>query len=103
MNVDDAMRRLLQEGGRGGFEPGFADRVMARVAVRSAGTFAVPMMSLSLQRYFLRLAPVALALLIGLGLFNLAGRRSQGQNAIDAVLGLPAVTIAAAYDMDGAP
>ena len=97
MNPEEEIGQLVADGAVRSFGPGFTNRVMARldrspvVAVRAG-----------LERYFLRLAPVALALAAILAAINLrhAGR---GQKPIDAALGLPAATIAAAYDLDGSP
>jgi hypothetical protein len=88
--TDDRWQRALQGNRASAFEPGFADRVMARVRAESepAGLGAV------LQRQFLRLAPAAFALLL---MFSMRNLLSSDRRDLNAALGLPTVTLEAAY------
>jgi hypothetical protein len=103
MTGNDELFQLLQQGIRPAFRTGFADRVMARIDALPALQRPVFLLSVNLQRYFVRLVPVAAALAIALGAYNLAGRKRLNQSALDAIIGLPAVTLAAAYSLDVAP
>lgn len=103
MNRDDRLFRLLKQGGVPEFRAGFVDRVMARLEGLPVPARPVFVLPTNLQRYSLRLIPIAAALVIALGLYNLAGRQSTSQSALDAFLGLPAVTLAAAYSLDVSP
>jgi hypothetical protein len=81
------------------FDAGFSDRVMARLADTSSR--GAPSVSDGLQRAFVRLAPLAAAAVLVLALLNLRSTRSANQPIIERVLGLPAVSIAAAYTFEG--
>lgn len=80
------------------FDVGFADRVMARLA--QAPLHAAPSMPDELQRVFFRLAPLAAAAVLALAAMNLRSTRATDQPILERVLGLPAVTLAAAYTME---
>lgn len=86
------------------FDAGFADRVMRRVAEGGTRapvrTIRVATMTDSLQRMFARLAPLAAAATLLVGVMNVVGTRASGQPLLERVLGLPAVTVAAAYSSD---
>lgn len=74
------------------FRAGFADRVMARTQR------AAPLAD-GLAWGFWRLAPLAVAAAVVLAVINLRSGRGAGGTVVDRVLGLPAVTLAAAYDV----
>ena len=77
------------------FETGFAGRVMDRV--READP--VPAFDRMLQTSFLRLAVVVLLMITGVGGYNVATHDDASASAVEAVLGLPDVTLtAAAHD-----
>src|SRR5689334_18813236 len=76
------------------FEPGFAWRVMHRLRAGEADPRAA--LAAVVQRYFLRLAPVAGLATVSLALLNVRAA-SRGQTALEAVLGLPPVTVEQAY------
>jgi hypothetical protein len=54
----------------------------------------------TLQRYLVRLAPAAAVLAGALAIYNVRAADAR-QPALDAALGLPAVTIDAAFSLDG--
>lgn len=106
---DRAVQDLLREAHEAGpqaFEPGFVSRVMGRLrAERSAeepatGASLRPVWSLEavLRRQFLRLAPVGLAALLVIGVYNLSAA-SDAQSPVEAALGLEPLTLAAVYDV----
>lgn len=77
-----------------GFEPGFAWRVMHRLRAEQADPREA--LAAAVQRWFLRLAPVAALAVILLVALNL--RAADGrQTVLEAVLGVPAVTLEQAY------
>jgi hypothetical protein len=80
-----------------GFAPGFAWRVMRRL--REAEANPADALARALQRYLARLAPVAAVLAALLAIHNLRAADAR-QPTLDAALGLPAVTIDAAYSLD---
>ncbi len=97
MNPEEKIGRILEQGAVRSFGPGFADRVMGRLST----TRSIPL-STGLERSFLRLVPLALAAAAVLAALNLR-QSSQGQTNVDAILGLPAVTLAAAYELGDQP
>lgn len=80
-----------------GFRPGFAGRVMARAAAE-----APRRLQASLALHFRRLAPAALALILGLLAHNLLTGGAQAQSPVEAALGLKPVTLEMAFDFDPA-
>lgn len=90
--VDPEVGRLVADATARRFVPGFADRVMERVAAEAP--------ELVSPRQFLRLAAgVALAALL-LGSYCLAGR-TDDQSALEALLGLHGTQAeASTYDLD---
>ena len=84
------MARLRRLSDNPSFGAGFSDRVMSRLA-------APRPIAEGLERVFLRLAPLAAAAAIILGAANLISSRASGQPLIDRLLGLPEVSLAAAY------
>lgn len=98
-----AMRTLLQTTTRDAAEkavkPFLADRVMRRLAPQSE-----PEEELfgALLRLFRPVALAGLLLILGLGAYNVsrADAYDAEPSATEAVLGLPPVTLSAAYDLD---
>ena len=85
-DLEQRMARLRRRSGPASFGSGFSTRVMSRLA-------APRPMADGLERVFLRLAPLAAVESV------LVGQRPL----IDRLLGLPEVTLAAAYSLgDGA-
>lgn len=81
------------------FAPGFSDRVMGRIRAEAGSPVIV--LSSALKRQFLRLAPIAAALLVALSAYSLLGLGiSSGQSVIEAALGLEPVTVETAYAVD---
>ena len=83
---------LVREQADARFEPGFSGRVLARIERERAAS-----LSGALHRQFVRIVPLAAAASIALAAYNLWAGRRTGANAIDAMLNLPQVTLAAAY------
>jgi hypothetical protein len=91
---ESRMEALLRAQRADAFEPGFAWRVMHRL--RAEQTDPREALAVAVQRWFLRLAPVAALAIVLLMALNLraADRR---QTVLEAVLGVPAVTLEQAY------
>ena len=89
-NLELRLARLRRLSGPASFGAGFSERVMSRLA-------APRPLALGLERVFLRLAPLAAAAAIIIGAANLISSRASGQPLIDRLLGLPEVSLAAAY------
>ncbi|MBV9109097.1 MAG: hypothetical protein JO306_06810 [Gemmatimonadetes bacterium] len=94
----ERLEALLRSTRTEAFAPGFAFRVMARVRREQAPAAAFADL---IQRQFLRLAPLAAAGVVALGAWNLHAADAR-QSAVEAALGLPAVTADAAYTIDPA-
>ena len=81
------------------FAPGFPDRVMERL--RATAAPPVIRLSSALNRQFLRLAPIAAAVLVALGAYSLLGPgASTGQSVLEAALGLEPLTVETAYALE---
>lgn len=80
------------------FDDGFAERVMRRVSALPSSTNARYASGISYS--FWRIAPLAAAAVLALATANIMNSQSATQPLIDRVLGLPAVTVAAAYTFD---
>ena len=93
----DKLVALLRAARAPSFAPGFADRVMLRMQRAAAEPAPVLLLERNLQRYFLWLAPAALAATLLLAFLNM---RSAGRTDVAAALGLPQVTLASAYSLD---
>jgi hypothetical protein len=92
------LRSVMADAPQPSFEAFFPTRVMQRVrSEREGGRTALAEI---LAGQFRRAAPVALAALISLIVFNLVTGRQVFDKPLEAVLGLPSVTIEAAYDYD---
>ncbi|HVX41333.1 MAG TPA: hypothetical protein VHB25_17345 [Gemmatimonadaceae bacterium] len=89
---ESELAALVREHADRRFEPGFGERVLARLAHERASS-----MSSALQRQFIRIVPLAAAAALALAGYNLWAGRRAGAGSLDAVLGLPQVTLAAAY------
>ena len=87
---------ILQEAVDRCFSPGFADRVVARI--HSETDAPVIPLTATLKGQFVRLVPLAAAVLIALGAYNLLGAgTTEGQSPVEAALGLQPVTLEDAY------
>lgn len=74
------------------FDPGFGDRVLARLRAERE-----PSLSATLERQFLKLVPLVAAASLMLAAYNWWGARTTSSSAIDAALNLPQVTLGSAY------
>jgi hypothetical protein len=85
------------------FDAGFADRVMQRIARGDAEALAPPSLVLAsgLQRTFWRVAPLAVAAALVLSILNISHQSTSNQPLLERALGLPAVSLASAYTLDG--
>ncbi len=112
--LEAQMQRVRQQLRPAAFRTGFRDRVMVAIATESlAGVrrdsfgrvptdAAQPPANIAdaLPRVFARLAPLAAAAALVLATMNFVGTRATGQPIVERVLGLPTVTLAAAYTLD---
>lgn len=87
------VQALVRDTPRTGFRPGFAGRVVARIAAETR-----PRLAASLAPLFRRLAPVALAIILALLTHNLLTGRAEAQSAVEAALGLEPVSLEVAFD-----
>ncbi len=97
----EALQPVLSEAVDRRFHPGFADRVMERIQA-SAPTPTIQLTT-ALSGHFLKLAPLAAAVLIALGAYNLGNSGSAGQSTLEAALGLEPVTLETAYAFEQVP
>ncbi len=88
---DDTMASALRSVRADSFAPGFADRVMTRLA-----TVAPASLTRVLERQFVFLAPAAAAAIIAFALLNM---RTVGTTSVTAALGIAPVTVAEAYSV----
>lgn len=86
---------LVLENPRAGFRPGFVGRALARLAAETRHS-----LSAALALRFRRLAPAALAVIVGLLAYNLFTGGSESRSAVEVALGLQPVTLEVAYDQD---
>ncbi|MBL0169980.1 MAG: hypothetical protein IPP90_04485 [Gemmatimonadaceae bacterium] len=93
-DIEQQLTRYRALRGAVAFDLGFADRVMARLA-------APRRLSDELQPVFWRLTPLAVAAALLLATMNLLNTRASQQSLVDRVLGMPTVTVATAYALDG--
>lgn len=90
---------------RPGFEPGFRDRVMARVGAlpredQHAARGDQPGMEsmyLHMQRAFPSLAAACLIGVVALGIYSLVGDAGLANSAVEALLGIPGETLETAF------
>lgn len=92
MTRDERLVSLLREVREPRFRPGLAERVMRGIAGESRS-------SVALSRQFQRLAPVAIAAIVGLFVYNV-WISGTGQPTLEEALGLREVTIGEAYSME---
>jgi hypothetical protein len=85
---------LLRAGRAAAFEPGFAWRVMHRLRAEEADPSA--RLAAAVQRHFVRLAPLAALATGAFATLNLRAADAR-QTPLEAVLGLPALTVEQAY------
>ena len=76
-----------------GFDTAFADRVLARVRRE-------PRIGHGLPWAFARIAPLAAAAALLLTVLNLRATAASGTSVVDRLIGLPPVTLEAAYSFD---
>lgn len=88
------LEALLRAQRADAFEPGFAWRVMHRL--RAAEPDPGAALAAAVQRWFVRLAPVAALAIVLFAALNLRAADSR-QSVLEAVLGVPAVTVEQAY------
>ncbi len=89
---DHRVASLLRDAAPAAFEPGFAERVRARLISQRTQT-----LPLALERHFVRIVPLAAAAALLLAAFNWWGARGTASSTLDAALNLPQVSVAAAY------
>ena len=95
----DKLTPIIRDAEQRRFEPGFSQRVMERLR----GEVVVPVIVLSrtLGRQFMRLAPVAAAVLVALSAYSLLGLgAASGQSVLETALGLEPLTVETAYELD---
>ncbi len=86
----------LQRTAADSFAPSFADRVMQGLAPQQAERFAS--LGDMLASLFARFAPVALGLVVILGVYNVTTSSVEDQSPIEAALGLPEVSVNSAWE-----
>ena len=95
----DALGSIIRNAEDRRFEPGFSHRVMERI--RAETEVPVIVLSGALRRQFLRLAPIAAAVLVALSAYSLLGLgTSSGQSLLEPALGLEPLTVETAYALD---
>ncbi len=91
------LQEVVADAGHRSFGPSFADRVIERIG--RGGESRRFDLSDALASFFSRLAPVAVAVALGLGIYNIA-ESGADQSPLEAALGLGPVTVEAAYDAE---
>lgn len=95
----DTLGPIIRDAENRRFEPGFSRRVMERILAEAEAPVIV--LSSALGRQFLRLAPIAAAVLVALSAYSLLGLgSSSGQSVLEAALGLEPLTVETAYALD---
>lgn len=89
---EDSLASLVHGAAPTAFEPGFADRVLARLRAEREQSF-----SAAFEHQFRRVVPLLAAASLLLAVYNWWGARDSADSAIDAALNLPRVSIASAY------
>jgi peptidoglycan/LPS O-acetylase OafA/YrhL len=98
-DLADTLGPIIRDAEDRRFEPGFSGRVMERL--RAEAEAPVIVLSRTLGRQFLRLAPIAAAVLVALSAYSLLGLgSSSGQSVLEAALGLEPLTVETAYALD---
>ncbi|MEO7963225.1 MAG: hypothetical protein ABIT38_04870 [Gemmatimonadaceae bacterium] len=104
--MDECLSRYREGVKPVSFRAGFADRVMTRLESARDGTpnlAVVVSISEGLERAFVRLAPLAAAAVVLVAALNVFSTTSSQQPLIDRAIGLPAVSLAAAYTLAADP
>jgi hypothetical protein len=91
-SFEDSLALLVRSAAPVAFEPGFAERVLARLDAERNESFSVVF-----ERQFRRVVPLLAAASLLLAAYNWWGARATAGSAIDAALNLPRVSIATAY------
>jgi peptidoglycan/LPS O-acetylase OafA/YrhL len=95
----DTLGPIIRDAEDRRFEAGFSGRVMERL--RAEAEAPVIVLSRTLGRQFLRLAPIAAAVLVALSAYSLLGLgASSGQSVLETALGLEPLTVETAYALD---
>lgn len=89
---EDSLAALVRGAAPIAFEPGFTDRVLARLRAEREQPF-----STVFEHQFRRIVPLLAAASMLLAAYNWWGARDSTDSAIDAALNLPGVSIASAY------
>ena len=89
---NDPLAALVRGAAPETFDPGFSERVLARLRADRE-----PSLSTTLERQFLKVVPLAAAASLMLAAYNWWGARETAASAIDAALNLPQVTLESAY------
>jgi hypothetical protein len=96
LELREALEPILRDAADRRFQPGFTDRVMERI--RAESKVPAILLTTALRGQFLRLAPLAAAVLVALGAYNLLGAgTSAGQSLLEAAVGLEPMTLETAY------
>jgi hypothetical protein len=97
--AEEPAARWIREHAARSFAPGFADRVMRRIAEEraAAGTGLGAGFDGAITALFPRLAAAALALIVIAGAYCLWG--IEDRSPLEALVGLPTVSIEDAYDL----
>ena len=90
---DDSLASLVRGAAPTSFDPGFVDRVAARLRADSE-----PSVAAALERQFRRVVPLVAAASLVLAAYNWWGARDTSSSALEAALNLPRVTLSAAYE-----
>ena len=98
-DLADALGPIIRDTEDRRFEPGFSHRVMEKI--RAETEAPIIELSSALGRQFLRLVPIAAAVLVALSAYSLLGLgTSSGQSLLEAALGLEPLTVETAYALD---
>ncbi|MEO7084332.1 MAG: hypothetical protein ABI442_17195 [Gemmatimonadaceae bacterium] len=89
---EDSFATLVRGAAPTAFEPGFTDRVLARLRAEREHPF-----SLVLERQFRRIVPLLAAASLLFAAYNWWSSRDTASSVIDAALNLPRVSMASAY------
>lgn len=87
---------VVSTSARRSFGPNFADRVVEQLARRVESRF--PSFADLLAPLFYRVAGAGLALTLAIGAYNVVVVSGTDQTPLEAALGLPSVTVEAAYE-----
>ncbi len=96
-DIERLVRDALADKRRDSFDPGFADRAVARWRASQAH----PSIGAAIAGRFAKLTPLAAAAVIALAFYNV--RSNESTSTIDRLFGLTPVTIESAYDVGLGP